>query len=129
MKTLNRVFLLGSSGRDPEVRQTASGKIVASFSLATNERYKDKSGEWKTSTEWHSLSAFGRTAEIVRDYVKKGSHVHVEGRLQTRSWEQDGQKRYKTEVVVENLILLGSPKQAESRQADSEPISDSDIPF
>lgn len=134
MKTLNRVFLIGSVGRDPEIKLASNGNAIASLSLATSERYKDKSGNWSESTEWHSVVAFGRTAVVIRDYVTKGSSIHVEGRLQTQSWDdkQSGQKRYKTQIVIENLILLSSAKKAESQSkvAESSPFTDDpDIPF
>jgi single-strand DNA-binding protein len=86
-KGINKVFLLGNVGRDPEIKATASGQVVANFSLATAERQKDQQGAWVDKTEWHNIVTFGRTAEVVRDYVKKGSQVHVGGKLQTRSWD------------------------------------------
>lgn len=135
MKTLNRVFLVGSVGRDPEIKEVINTlrTTVASLSLATSERHKDKAGNWAEETTWHSLVAFGRTAEVIRDYVSKGSSIHVEGRLQTQSWDdkKSGQKRYKTQIVIENLILLGSGKKAEpqSKVADASPFDNSDIPF
>ena len=108
-KGVNRVTLLGHIGRDPEVRTTNGGTVVATFSLATSDRRKDARGEWQDATEWHSLVAFGRTAEIVRDYIHKGSQLYVEGKLQTRSWDdkESGQKRYKTEILINELTLLG----------------------
>jgi single-strand DNA-binding protein len=111
MKTVNRVTLLGNVGKNPEVRDAPSGAIIANFSIATTDRYKDKaSGEWKESTDWHNIASFGKLAEIVRDYVHKGSPVYVEGKLRTRSWEKDGQKQYRTEVIADNIVLLGSGK-------------------
>src|ERR1700744_3543837 len=106
---VNKVILLGNVGKDPEIRSTAGGTIVASFSLATADRQKDQQGNWQDKTEWHNLVAFSRTAEIVRDYVKKGTQLFVEGKLQTRSWDDkdSGQKKYKTEVLVNELSLLG----------------------
>jgi single-strand DNA-binding protein len=107
-KSVNKVILIGHLGKDPEVRYTASDVPLAKFSLATNERYKDKSGEWQDRTEWHQLVAWQRTAEIVGEYVHKGSRLYIEGRLQTSSWEdkQSGEKRYRTEIVVTDLTLL-----------------------
>lgn len=107
-KSVNKVILVGNLGKDPEVRYTASGVPRATFSLATNERYKDKSGEWQDRTEWHQAVAWRRTAEIVGEYVHKGSRLYIEGRLQTSSWEdkQSGEKRYRTEIVVTDLALL-----------------------
>ncbi|HEX5434146.1 MAG TPA: single-stranded DNA-binding protein, partial [Candidatus Angelobacter sp.] len=84
---MNKVILLGNLGKDPEIKYTPSGTPVARFSLATNERYKDKSGEWQERTEWHNIVAWQRLAEIVGEYVKKGSKLYIEGRLQTSSWE------------------------------------------
>jgi len=108
-KGVNKVFLLGNVGKDPEIRTTAGGMTVASFSLATAERAKDQQGNWADKTEWHNLVCFQRTAEVVRDYVKKGSQIFVEGKIQTRSWDdkESGQKKYKTEILVNELSLLG----------------------
>ncbi len=107
---VNRVILLGNLGRDPELRQTRSGTAVATLSLATSRRRKDPSGNWIEETEWHSLVAWSKTAEFCGNYLKKGSKVYIEGRLQTRKYtDQQGQDRYVTEVVVENLQNL-TPK-------------------
>jgi single-strand DNA-binding protein len=119
MKTLNKVFLVGSVGRDPEIRSTGGGTLIATISMATNESYKDSSGEWATSTTWHNLKAFARTAEIIRDYVVKGSPLHIEGKLNTEQWEKDGVKHYKTVIVIENLIMLGSG-DGKSKQASGQ---------
>src|ERR1700733_2451593 len=110
-KGTNKALLLGHVGKDPEIRSIAGGMIVASFSLATADRAKDAQGSWQDKTEWHNLVAFQRTAEIVRDYVKKGTQVFVEGKIQTRSWDdkESGAKRYKTEILVNELSLLGKP--------------------
>ena len=108
-KGVNKVFLLGNVGKDPEIRSTQGGMTVASFSLATAERAKDAQGNWADKTEWHNLVCFQRTAEVVRDYVKKGSQILVEGKIQTRSWDDkaSGEKKYKTEILVNELTLLG----------------------
>jgi single-strand DNA-binding protein len=108
-KSVNKVILVGNLGKDPEVKYTPSGVPVAKFSLATNERYKDKAGEWQDRTEWHNIVAWQRLAEIVGEYVKKGSKVYIEGRLQTSSWEdkQSGEKKYRTEIIAQDLVLLG----------------------
>jgi single-strand DNA-binding protein len=108
-KGVNKVMLLGNVGKDPEIRTTAGGMTVASFSLATADRAKDAQGNWADKTEWHNLVCFQRTAEIVRDYVKKGSQIFVEGKIQTRSWDDktSGEKKYKTEILVNELSLLG----------------------
>jgi len=110
-KGVNKVFLLGNVGKDPEIRATAGGMTIASFTLATADRRKDAQGNWQDSTEWHNLVAFQRTAEIVRDYVKKGTQLFVEGKIQTRSWDdkESGQKKYRTEILVNELSLLGKP--------------------
>ena len=108
-KGINKVLLLGNVGKDPEIRSTAGGTIVASFSLATADRQKDQQGNWQDKTEWHNLVAFSRTAEIVRDYVKKGTQLFIEGKIQTRSWDdkESGQKKYRTEILVNDMSLLG----------------------
>jgi len=147
-KGVNKVFLLGNVGKDPEIRSTAGGMTVASFSLATADRKKD-GANWVDSTEWHNIVCFQRTAEIVRDYVKKGSQILVEGKITNRSWDdkESGQKRYKTEILVNELTLLGgksgggesSGAGGYSRNAVTAPsgqpdyadtgITDDDIPF
>ena len=108
-KSVNKVILVGNLGKDPEIKYTQSGIPVAKFSLATNERFKDKSGEWQDRTEWHNIVAWQRLAEIVGEYVKKGSKVYIEGSLRTSSWEdkQSGEKKYRTEIVAQDLVLLG----------------------
>jgi single-strand DNA-binding protein len=107
-RSINKAILVGNVGKDPEVKFLPSGSAVANFTLATSERFKDKSGEFQERTEWHNLTAYQRLAEIVRDYVKKGSKLYVEGRIQTRSWDdKDTQKKvYRTEIVVNDLVLL-----------------------
>jgi single-strand DNA-binding protein len=151
-KSVNKVILLGRAGKDPEVRATPGGMAVSNFTIATNERFKDKDGNWQERTEWHNVVAFMRTAEIVRDYVKKGSQVYVEGSLRTSSWEDktSGQKKYKTEIVVNDLVLLsgrgeggegGGSRSSNTASFDQRPsapaedyghaaeITDDDIPF
>lgn len=147
-KSVNKVILVGNLGKDPEVKYTPSGTAVAKFSLATNERYKDKSGEWQDRTEWHNIVAWQRLAEIVGEYVKKGSKLYIEGRLQTSSWDdkESGQKRYKTEIVANDLVLLSGRGTEESGgrsrgasasagmdqrvpEPDTAQITDEDIPF
>lgn len=107
-KSVNKVILLGNVGKDPEVKFLPSGQAVANFSIATSERFKDKQGEWQERTEWHNIVAYARLAEIIRDYVKKGSKLYVEGRLTTRSWEdkETSKKVYRTEIVMAELSLL-----------------------
>ena len=108
-KSLNRVQLIGNLGKDPEIKYTPSGTPVAKLTIATNERFKDKAGEWQDRTEWHNVVLWQRLAEIAGEYLKKGGKVYIEGRLQTRSWDDktSGQKKYMTEVVASDIILLG----------------------
>jgi single-strand DNA-binding protein len=150
-KSVNKVILLGNVGKDPEIRATPGGTMVASFSLATTDRTKDQTGNWTDRTEWHNLVAFQRTAEIIRDYVKKGSKLYIEGKIQTRSWDDknSGEKKYRTEIIVNDLSLLSgrgdsegggynrssstSYDQRSTAPADdlvqSTEITDDDIPF
>jgi len=108
-RSVNKVILLGRLGKDPEVKYTPSGTPVAKFTLATNDRFKDKDGNWQDRTEWHNLTAWARTAEIVGEYLKKGAQVYIEGSLRTHSWDdkQTGQKKYMTEINVNDLVMLG----------------------
>ena len=110
MASVNKVILIGHAGKDPEVRYTANGSAVANISIATNEVWKDKqSGESQEHTEWHNVAFFGRLAEIASEYLRKGRQVYVEGRLQTRKWQdKNGQDRYTTEIVATEMKLLGS---------------------
>ena len=147
-KSVNKVILLGNVGKDPEIRSTPSGTMVATFGLATSERQKDQQGNWQDKTEWHNLVAFGRTAEIIRDYVKKGSKLYVEGRIQTRNYEDKehaGRKIYRTEIIVNDISLLSARDDSAPRSSGSasfdqrQPanaddmaqteITDDDIPF
>ena len=106
---VNKVILIGNVGADPELRYTAGGTAVSNFNIATNENWTDSSGERQERTEWHRIVVWGRLAEICNQYLRKGSKVFIEGRLQTRSWEaQDGQKRYTTEVVARDMQMLDS---------------------
>ena len=118
--TVNKVILVGRLGKDPEMRYTSSGTAVVNFSMATNHFTKDKDGNNTDTTEWHQVVAFGRTAEVAGEYLNKGKLVYIEGRLQTRSWDDpNGQKRYKTEVVCSNLQLLGSKGDSEVPQGEA----------
>jgi single-strand DNA-binding protein len=110
-KGVNKVFLLGNVGKDPEFKVTQGGMQIATFGLATAERTKGQDGNWTDKTEWHNLVCFQRTAEIVRDYVKKGTQLFIEGRISNRSWDdkETGQKKYRTEILVNELTLLGKP--------------------
>ena len=126
-KSVNKVILLGNVGKDPEIRSTPGGTMVANFTLATSDRFQDAQGNWQDRTEWHNLVAFKRTAEIVRDYVKKGSKLFIEGKLTTRSWDdkESGQKRYKTEIVVFDLSLLSGREDGSGVGGYSKPASSS----
>lgn len=109
MSSLNKAMIIGRLGQDPDVRYTQSNTAVANLSVATSERYKDKSGEWKENTEWHRVVAWGRLAEICQEYLKKGSQVYIEGPIQTRSWEdKDGQTKYTTEIKALTMTMLDS---------------------
>lgn len=123
MSSLNKVMIIGNLGKDPEIRYMPSGDAVANFSIATSESWTDKaSGDKKEQTEWHRCSAFGRTAEVIGQYVKKGSKIYVEGRLQTRKWQdKDGQDRYTTEVRVDGMRMLD--KKGESDGGSSAPAA------
>ena len=142
MASVNKVILVGNLGADPELRYTPSGKAVASFSIATTEQWGSKDGEKGERTEWHRIVAWARLGEICGEYLRKGSQVYIEGRLQTRSWEdRDGNKRYTTEIVAQSMQMLGSAtgspakggaaKSKEERYPEEEPVSipDDDIPF
>jgi single-strand DNA-binding protein len=158
-KGVNKVILVGNLGKDPELKYTPSGTPVAKFSLATGDRFKDKDGNWQDRTEWHNITAWSRTAEIAGEYLKKGSRVYIEGSLRTHSWDDktSGQKKYMTEIVVNDLVLLGGRGEGggggdfsgssraasasggngnsfdqsvpEHQPAGSGPITDEDIPF
>ena len=158
-KSINKVILIGNLGKDPEVKYTPQGTPVAKLTIATNERFKDKAGDWQDRTEWHNVVLWQRLAEIAGEYLKKGGKVFIEGRLQTRSWDDktSGQKKYMTEVVASDLILLGGRGESsgggevsstsrgaaagggnnfdqrtaepEHAAAGSGPITDEDIPF
>ena len=110
MASVNKVIIVGNVGRDPETRYMPSGDAVTNISVATSDRYKDKqTGEMKENTEWHRIAFFGKLAEIVAEYVKKGSQIYIEGRLQTRKWQdKEGKDRYTTEIVADRMQMLGS---------------------
>jgi single-strand DNA-binding protein len=139
MSGVNKVILIGNLGKDPEVRYTPSGATVANFSIATSEEWTDKgSGEKQERTEWHRIVAWRRLGEICGEYLHKGSQVYIEGRLQTKAWEdRDGNKRYTTEVVAQNMQMLGPAGKggkADPTDKDSpveEPITvpEDEIPF
>ena len=152
MASVNKVILIGNLGADPELRYTNTGTAVANFRIATNDQWTDKNGEKQERTEWHNIVAWSKLGEICGKYLKKGRPVYVEGRLQTRSWEdQSGSKRYTTEIVAQVMQMLGRPGEMagetevgggawEGRQQPaprdevpdvpvSAPASDDDLPF
>ncbi|MEW5891956.1 MAG: single-stranded DNA-binding protein [Pseudomonadota bacterium] len=108
MASVNKVILVGNLGADPETRYMPSGDAITTIRLATTDRYKDKSGERQERTEWHRVVFFGKLAEIAGEYLKKGRSVYIEGSLRTREWEKDGVKRYTTEIVANEMQMLGS---------------------
>ena len=107
--SVNKAIVLGNLGQDPDVRSTSSGQMVANFSLATNRSWTDRNGQRQEQTEWHKIVAWAKLAEIIEQYLKKGDQVYIEGRLQTRSWEdKSGEKRDTTEIVAQEMVMLGS---------------------
>jgi len=139
--SVNKAILVGRLGKDPETRFTQSGQSVSNFSVATDNTYKDKNGEKQKKTEWHKIVAWGKLSEIVGKYLKKGALVYLEGRIETREWQdKEGQKRYSTEIVADTLRMFGGgersdsakPAQAVAASGDDfagGEIDDSDIPF
>ena len=147
--SVNKAILVGRLGRDPETRYTSGGQAVANFTLATDESYKDRSGERQKRTEWHRVVLWGKTAESLSEYLTKGKQIYVEGRLQTRQWDdKDGNKRYTTEIRSDRVVLLGggggggrggSMSGGSERSGSSDfgspgpegsaPLTDDDIPF
>ena len=113
---LNQAQIIGRLGKDPEVRTTTSGQTVANFTLATSEKYKDRDGVQQEKTEWHSCVAWGKLAEIIGQYPKKGDLLFVQGKIETRSWEKDGAKQYKTEINVSEMKMLGGGKRDDGGQ-------------
>ena len=119
MASVNKVIILGNLGADPELRYTNSGTAVANFRIATNDRWTDKGGESQERTEWHSIVAWSKLGEICGKFLKKGRPVYIEGRLQTRSWEdQSGNKRYTTEIIAQNMQMLGGRDGASAGAGD-----------
>lgn len=135
--SVNKVTILGRVGKDPEARYTADGNAIASASVATSEKWKDKSsGEMKEATEWHRIVAYGRTAEVIEQYVKKGDQLYVEGSLRTREWEdKQGNKRQTTEIKADKIVLLTKREEDKPKpkpKAPQKPFNiddDSDVPF
>lgn len=137
---LNKVMLIGSLGADPETRYMPSGGAVTTIRLATSRRWKDKqSGERKEETEWHRVVFYNRIAEIAGEYLKKGSKIYVEGRIRTSSYDKDGEKRYSTDIIAEEMNMLdtkggdkpaSAPQQSKkTEKAEEAPYFDDDIPF
>jgi single-strand DNA-binding protein len=139
MAGVNKVILIGNLGADPEVKFLSNGTTVANFRMATSENRLNKAGEKTTITEWHRIVAFGRLAEICKEYLNKGKQVYVEGKIRTRSWEdKDGNKRFTTEIVANQMQMLGpsggsggtsGPGREEGIDQDIPPIGDDDVPF
>ncbi|MBD3216799.1 MAG: single-stranded DNA-binding protein [candidate division Zixibacteria bacterium] len=130
MASVNKAILIGNLGRDPELRYTPSGKAVASFSIATTEKWRDQNGEMQESTEWHNIVLWGRQAEIAKEYLAKGRPVYIEGRIQTRSYEdKNGVKKYMTEIVGQRMQFLGSRGDTSSDYTPPPPPKDDDAPF
>ena len=130
MSGVNKVILVGRLGKDPEVRHLENGATVANFSMATSETYKDRqTGERREQTEWHNVVLWRGLAEVVEKYVKKGDMLYVEGKLRTRSWEKDGITRYTTEVVGDNMTMLGGRGDNPSTGSDYQPPSVQDAPM
>jgi single-strand DNA-binding protein len=146
---LNKVFIIGRLGTDPEVRYTGNGGAVANFNMATNESWTDKSGQKQERTEWHRIVVWGKLGELCGQYLSKGRQAFIEGRLQTRDWtDKDGNKRYTTEIVAQNVQFLGGGAERSNTasaggdfapppggsfdaipQSDSAPMSDDEVPF
>lgn len=127
---INKVILYGNLTRDIEKKALPSGQSVASFSIATNRSWKDKDGNKQEGVEYHNIVAFGKQADVMAQYIKKGSGVYIEGRLQTKTWEKDGEKKYRTEIVVETFQF--GPKrdgQAKTEESAGEEIASEDIPY
>ena len=136
MAGVNKAILLGRLGADPEIRYTSNGTAVANFRIATSERWTNSNGEKEERTEWHRIVAFGKLGEICGQYLAKGKQVYIEGRLQTRNWEdKDKNQRTTTEIIATGMQMLGSaggtkaPDKEESSFSEEEPIKDDDIPF
>lgn len=127
MAGVNKVILVGNLGKDPEIRHLENGTAVANFTIATSESYKDKAGARVDQTEWHNIVVWRKLAEIAESYLKKGSQVYLEGKLRTRSWEdQQGNKRYTTEVVADTFTMLGKKEVAQNPQNTLDSLNNSD---
>jgi len=131
---VNKAIIIGNLGGDPEIRYTQSGDAVANFTVATTEKWKDQQGQQQEQTEWHKIVAFKRLGEICGEYLGKGSKVYVEGRIQTRQWDdKDGNKRYTTEIVAREIKMLDSKRGQQSNQHEPQPPQqprpDEQVPF
>lgn len=130
MASLNKVLIIGNVGGEPQMRFTPSGKQVTSFNVATNNRYKDANGESREETEWFSVVCWGKLAELCNQYLKKGSLVFVEGRNKTRSWDKDGEKHYKTELIGNKVVFLDKQTaEVDKSTPEAEEITPEDLPF
>jgi single-strand DNA-binding protein len=128
MASVNKAILIGNLGKDPELRYTPSGQAVASFPLATSERFKDKDGNWQERTDWHNIVVWGRQGETVKEYLKKGRSAYVEGRIQTRSYDdREGNKKWITEIVASRVQFLGGRSEGD-RSGEGQGTSESEIP-
>src|SRR5574344_1266301 len=130
-KGVNKAVILGNVGNDPELRYMSNGKAVANFTVATSEQWKDQQGQKQERTEWHRMVAYDKLAEIIGQYVKKGSKLYLEGKLQTREWQdQQGQKKYTTEIIVNEMQMLdGKPQGSQPVPQQETPQFDDDIPW
>ena len=141
MRGINKVILIGNLGKDPEIRYTRDGTAVANLNLATSESWNDANGQRQERTEWHRVVAWSKLAEIAKEYLSKGRQVYIEGKLQTRSWEdKDGQKRYTTEIKADQMVMLGgrgdgprtdaeTPPESEGRSQQPFEATEEDVPF
>lgn len=130
MSGVNKVILVGSLGKDPEMRYTSDGSAIANISMATSENYKDKSGVKQEKTEWHRVVFFSKLAEVVGEYVKKGSLIYIEGRLQTRKWtDKSGVEKYRTEVMADKMQMLGGRSKDSGMREPGDDGPENDVPF
>ena len=116
---VNKVTLIGNLGQDPEIKSLESGQKVASFSLATSESFKDKDGVKQNKSEWHNIVIWGKLADVVEAYVKKGDKLYLEGKIQTQTWEKDGEKKYRTNIVCNQMTMLGGKPSGEASSETS----------
>lgn len=133
MSGVNRVTLLGNLGKDPEIKHLDGGSVVCNFPLATSEKWKDKQGNTQEQVEWHNVVIWGKLAEICEKYLKKGASVYLEGKIRTRSWEKEGVKRYTTEIVCDQMVMLGGKKEGSGGAAEGSlgngKTDNDDLPF